>query len=169
MSLLVAMSKAAGAVVAAGLGLVGLGYGGLGGEDNSTRDEAGQVVDGGEVGAFRIRIGDCFQDPDSGSDEFESVEAVPCTQAHDNEAYAAFNLSGNDYPGVSEVQQLADQGCFDRFAGFVGVEYEDSSFDFWSMYPTEGSWDQLDDREILCAVYNNDLTRATGTARNSAR
>lgn len=161
------MSKAAGAVVAAGLGLVGLGYGGLAGEDNTTRDEAGQVVDGGEVGAFRIRIGDCFQDPDTTTDEFESVEAVPCTERHDNEAYAAFNLNGDTFPGVSAIQEQADQGCYDRFSSFVGVAYDESELDFWSMYPSEGSWDQLDDREVVCAVYNYDLTQAIGSAKNS--
>ena len=163
------MSRAAGAVVVAGLGLVGLGYSGLAGEDNSTRDESGQIVDAGEVGAFRIRIGDCFQDPDLSNEEFESVEAVPCSGPHDNEVYAAFNIGGDDYPGSDSVVEQASLGCYDRFEAFVGMSYEESLLDFFPMYPTEGSWEELDDREVVCAVYNGDLTPSIGSAKNSAK
>ncbi len=163
------MSRAVGAVVVAGLGLVGLGYSGLAGEDNSTRDEAGQIVDGGEVGAFRIRIGDCFQDPDLSEEEFESVQAVPCSGLHDNEAYGAFNIPGDDYPGDESVVEQASLGCYERFEAFIGLSYEESLLDFFPMYPTEGSWDGLDDREVVCAIYNGDLTQATGSAKNSAK
>ena len=83
--------------VAAGLGLVGVGYAGLAGEDNTTRDNAGQVVEGGELGALRIRIGDCFLDTEGST--IEAVDAVPCTQSHKFEVYAAFNLAyGTDDP-----------------------------------------------------------------------
>lgn len=138
-------------------------------ESSQGLGESGQIVDGGEVGAFRIRIGDCFQDPDLSSEEFESVDAVPCSGPHDNEAYAAFNLPGDDYPGEESVVEQASIGCYERFEGFVGTAYADSSLDFFPMYPTEGSWEELDDREILCAVYNSDFSPATGSAKNSAR
>lgn len=163
------MSKAAGAVVAAGLGLVGLGYGGLSGEDNTTRNDAGEIVDAGGVGAFRIRVGDCFQDPDFENDGFESVEAVPCSVPHANEAYAAFNLDGDTFPGDTRIGELADEGCYQRFEPFVGMAYQDSTLSFWVMFPSEGSWEELNDREVVCAVYNTDESPQVGSVRNSAR
>lgn len=57
----------------AGLGLVGAGSLGLAGEDNTTRDETGAVVDGGEVGAFRVRLGDCLQDATDGDFDHREV------------------------------------------------------------------------------------------------
>ncbi len=155
--------------VAAGLGLVGVGYAGLAGEDNTTRDNSGEVVEGGELGAFRIRVGDCFVDPLDGS-TIEAVDAVPCTQPHMFEVYAAFNLAydtDDPYPGQSVVHELTDDGCYGRFIEFVGLEYEESSFEFGAVYPTKDSWDELDDREVLCVISNYDGSMKTGTAQNA--
>jgi hypothetical protein len=151
--------------VAAGLGLVGIGYAGLGGQDNTTRNDTGEIVEGGELGAFRIRLGDCFRDT-IGS-EIESVDAVPCSGPHMYEVYGAFNLPGDEYPGVAAVNERADQGCYDRFGTFVGIEYEFSKYDFGSITPTPESWAELDDREILCLISNYDGTSKTGSARNT--
>ena len=126
--------------VAAGLGLVGAGYAGLAGEDNTTRDNSGQVVEGGELGAFRIRVGDCFVDPLAGS-TFEAVDAVPCTQPHMFEVYAAFNLAyGTDdpFPGQSVVDDLTSDGCYTRFTPFVGLQYEESIFEIGSVVSDQG-------------------------------
>jgi hypothetical protein len=155
--------------VAAGLGLVGVGYAGLAGQDDTTRDDAGQIVEGGELGALRIRVGDCFLDPMSGS-TIEAVDAVPCSQPHMFEVYAAFNLAfGTDdpFPGGSAVDGLVDDGCYSRFFEFVGLGYEESIFDFSALYPTNLSWDEVDDREVLCLISNHDGSMKSGTARNA--
>ena len=155
--------------VAAGLGLVGVGYAGLAGQDDTTRDDTGQIVEGGELGALRIRVGDCFLDPMSGS-TIEAVDAVPCTQPHMFEVYAAFNLDyGTDdpFPGISAVDGLVDEGCYSRFPEFVGLEYEESTFDFSAIYPTSQTWEKLDDREVLCLIGNHDGSMKSGTARNA--
>lgn len=155
---------------AAGLGLVGVGYAGLAGEDNTTRDESGAVVDGGEVGAFRIRLGDCLLAAPDG--DFESIEAVPCEQSHQNEVYAAFNLPFPDsaaFPGRDAVGAAADEGCLERFEPFVGVEYQVSEFGISSITPSEGSWTEVDDREVLCLISEYDGTPKTGSARGTNR
>ncbi len=151
----------------AGVGLVGAGYAGLGGQDNSTRDEAGQIVEAGEVGAFRIRVGDCFNA--EAADEIESVAGVPCSQPHDGEAYYAFFLPEGDgsYPGEDAVLEQAIERCLDQFVPFVGHDYQTSELDFWPMYPTEGSWDHLDDREVLCVLANYDGTKKVGAGENA--
>ncbi len=153
---------------AAGLGLVGVGLVGLGGEDNTTRDEAGAIVESGEVGAFRIRLGDCIDG--LGLGEIESVEGVPCDSAHELEVYFAFNLPDGDgsYPGDEAVGLASEEECFDAFEPFVGLDYQESTFGFKSLTPTEASWNSIDDREVLCMIGNYDGTPKTGSARGSA-
>src|SRR5262245_16433271 len=138
---------------AAGLGLVGVGYAGLAGQDDTKRDASGAVVEGGELGAFRIRVGDCFNDVAQGA--FESVTAIPCSEPHVYEVYAAFFVNGDSdapYPGDTTLASDADSGCVDRFEGFVGTSFERSIYDGQSITPTRESWEQLDDREILCVL-----------------
>lgn len=153
----------------AGLGLVGASYLGLAGEDNTTRNESGAVVAGGEVGAFRIRLGDCLMAAPDG--DFESIAAVPCADSHHNEVFGAFNLPGTseDFPGRDAIASAADAGCLERFEPFVGREYELSIYGISSVTPTEGSWNEVDDREVLCMISNYDGTPKSGSARNADR
>jgi hypothetical protein len=151
----------------AGLGLVGLGYAGVGGQDDTTRDDSGAIVEEGELGAFRIRIGDCIGG--DLADQVESVEGVPCDGPHQLEVYYAFNLPEGDgtFPGDLAVAEQAEEGCFNAFEPFVGLNYAESIYDFTTLTPTQGSWDGLDDREVLCMIGNYDGTQKTGTARNT--
>ncbi len=152
----------------AGLGLVGAGYAGLAGQDDTTRDESGAVVEGGELGAFRIRLGDCFGE--TSGDSVESVDAVPCDQPHRYEVFAAFNLAYPDsatYPGRAAVQDEADNDCLSRFAGFVGTSYEESIYGIGAITPSDGSWDEVDDREVFCVISNYDGSFKTGSAEGT--
>jgi hypothetical protein len=150
----------------AGLGLVGAGYLGTAGQDQTVRDEAGRVVEAGELGAFRIRLGDCIDLGDV--TEFESVAGVPCDQPHEGEVYHAFELAGSTWPGVAVVEQQAADGCYARFQAFVGAPYETSRYDIATITPTQGTWDEFDDREVLCVVTHYDGTKKQGTARGAA-
>jgi hypothetical protein len=152
----------------AGLGLVGVGYAGVAGQDDSTRDSTGAVVEGGQVGALRIRTGDCMGDIPGST--FETVDAVPCAQPHKYEVFAAFNLPFDNsaaFPGEESIATLSDDGCADRFAGFVGLAYEQSIYMYGMTFPTAGTWDEVDDREVLCLISNYDGTTKQGTARDS--
>lgn len=151
----------------AGLGLVGVGYAGLGGQDDTTRSDGGAIMAEGELGAFRIRIGDCTGDVFDGP--VESVQGVPCDGPHMLETYHAFNLADGSYPGDEAVSDLADDGCHAAFEPFVGLSYEESIYGISSLTPTDESWNQLDDREVLCFVGNYDDTVKVGTAHQTER
>ena len=161
-----ALGRLIGAGVA-GLGLVGAGLTGLAFDDNSVRDETGEITEGGEVGAFRVRLGDCMVDPGEGM--IESVEAVPCADPHDLEIYHAFNLVGSsaDYP--SDMDMQADNGCYNAFEPFVGKSYESSVYDYMIITPTEQSWKELDDREVLCALTSYDGQATFGSGQGTAQ
>ena len=167
-----AIGRLIGAVAgAAGIGAVGIGYAGIAGQDDTTRDEeTGEVVEGGEIGAFRIRVGDCLADVTVG--EFESAEAVPCSTPHLVEVYAAFNLEGDldaPFPGVSTVTDSAEAECLHRFAPFVDHPFATSIFDIQTITPAEEGWQRLDDREVLCLIGRYDGSLKTGSAEGAGR
>ena len=68
------------------------------------RDESGAIVGEGSIDAFSMRVGDCFNDIDS-FDEVSSVPGVPCSEPHDNETYAVFDVSIEEYPGDDRFAQ----------------------------------------------------------------
>ncbi len=134
--------------------------------DESTRDDAGNVVEAGEVGVFVMQVGDCYEDFESGL--IETLEAQPCAQEHGLEVYAKFDMPAGVWPGEDAVDTAGIDGCYDRFEGYVGASYEVSVFDYTFLSPTEESWSQIDDREIVCVLARIDGEPNLGTAKGSA-
>ena len=145
--------KGAVAVVAAAIGI----------STAATRNPAGEITGAGSVGAFEMRVGDCFDDEAFAATQISEVPAVPCSQPHDNEVYATFDIPGDKWMGDERVEELAFEGCLERFAGSVGRSYEESVYDFTAIWPSEGSWKRLDDREVLCVGYHMEFETLTGT------
>jgi hypothetical protein len=113
-----------------------------------------------------MRAGDCFDDATFGS-EVAEVPAVPCAQAHDNEVYATFDVPGDAFPGQDQLDELAEQGCLDRFAAAIGAPYEESVLVFTTLIPSENSWNRRDDREVICVAYHMELEKLTGSVLGS--
>jgi len=146
-----------------GAGVIGVGY-----FTQVERDESGAIVDAGDVDAFEIRLGDCFNDAgSSGAEEISTIDGVPCSEPHDNEVYALVNLTQSSFPGDEAIETLAFEACLDKFQSFVGKDYESSQLDIFPIYPTRQSWNDLDDREVVCALYDLDLKKLAGTMRGS--
>ncbi len=137
--------------------------------DDTTRNDQNQIVESGGLGAFSIEVGDCLNLPSELS-EVQSVEGVPCSEAHGAQAFAIFDLTGFDdgFPGSEAFQEQAGEGCYQRFEGFVGIPYENSELYFTTLEPTQESWAQLDDREIVCLLVPESGTFSYD-ARNSKR
>ena len=129
------------------------------------RDGSGAIVGAGSVDAFQMRVGDCFDDGSTFNDEeVNSVPGVPCGQPHDNEVYAVFDVSASSFPG-EKMADMAHESCVQRFEAFVGKDYESSSLDVATLYPTRESWQQQNDREVICAVYDIDTKKLTGSVK----
>jgi hypothetical protein len=120
------------------------------GADEPTRDASGQVEEAGDVRVDRVRVGDCFDAQDAV--EVDELPLVPCNERHDHEIYEAFDLTGESWPGQEEVERLAAEGCLGPFADYVGVSLADSSLDAFPITPSEESWTEDDDRQVLCVV-----------------
>lgn len=158
------MSRIVGFVAAGAIGAVVAGYNYF---TEADRDSSGEIVNSGNLSSFEMRVGDCFNDTDAffENDEVSSIPAVPCSESHDNEVYAVFNLGSEKYPGDDVVYDLASDGCLDRFQGFVGRDYESSALDFFAIYPTRDSWQQLNDREVVCSLYDMELAKLEGSVK----
>lgn len=130
---------------------------------DADRDSAGSIIDAGNVDAFQVRVGDCFDDITGSSDEVMSVPGVPCSEPHDNEAFAVIHMTFAEYPGDEAIAGHAYDACMDRFETFVGRDYETSSLEIFTLYPSPESWHQ-GDREVVCAVYDVNATKLVGSA-----
>ena len=143
--------------------LAAIGFAIYGAATEADRDDTGAIVGEGNVDAFQVRVGDCFDDGSS-LDEISSLPGVPCADPHDNEAYAVFDVTIESYPGNEAMGELANDSCMERFETFVGLDYDSSSLDIFTMYPSTESWAQ-NDREVVCAIYDMNAAKLVGSAQ----
>ena len=149
--------------------LIAVGFIGYKAMTSADRDASGAIVDAGSVDAFKIRVGDCFDDGDPSAAEVGSLPAVPCSEPHDNEVYAVFDVSVAAFPEGDAMGQLAFNSCKERFSSFVNLDYDSSSLDIMTLYPSAESWSRQSDREVVCAVYEMNGEKLTGSAKGLAQ
>ena len=123
---------------------------------------------GGNV--FDIGVGDCFNYEES--EEISDVELIQCDDPHQREVYAVVSIevaAGLAYPGDSRVGEVAWNLCLERFDEFVGTPYFDSVLDIETFLPTRDSWEDIDDREVTCLLYDIEDLYMEGSMRGSGR
>ncbi|MDQ7993645.1 MAG: septum formation family protein [Propionicimonas sp.] len=131
----------AAAVAATALGLAGC-------ASDGPRNSAGQVTESSPADAFSLRVGDCTGPLTTGT--IEQVVLVPCAEPHSWEAFAATELTGDDFPGAGSVQDQAEEFCNARFKDFVGVSAGKSDYDLTVLQPTRQTWTSAGDRTVTC-------------------
>ncbi len=122
--------------------------------DTSERDELGRVVGQGQVGVSVLRKGDCVVDADDLIGELSSVEVVPCTEAHEAQVFAVFDVgaaAGEDWPGQQSMDRMAQQGCSERLDA-VDPDALTGDLGLVFLSPSEASWNKADDREVICFI-----------------
>jgi hypothetical protein len=138
-------------------------------QDSSTRDEEGNITEGGDVGVFALAEGDCFVDPPSGN--LNEVEAVPCDEPHSSEVFALFDVDGDNdapFPGDPEIQAQAEENCGgDLFEEYVGAPFQESTLGVTFITPTQQTWEQVDDREVICVAQSGDGSDLTESVAGS--
>jgi hypothetical protein len=145
----------------------------IGCSDGPERDDSGQIVGEGNLGVFDFNVGDCFQYPQvqtaGGATGIADVQAVPCYTPHDNEVFYLHDLSGQfaDFPGEAQVDDASSAACQAQFQAYVGQASESSRLNYTWLSPTSETWDDNDDREVVCALYDNDRLKLTASMRNS--
>ena len=162
------------AIIIAGLALSGMALSGcsviqdLLGEETVARDaDSQEVVGAGSADVFNLHVGDCFNDETSDGGVTD-VPAVPCAEPHDNEIYFIYDLPDGEFPGDAAVETAANEGCAAEFEAFVGIAYEASVLDHWAIYPSEDTWTQIGDREVVCSVWEPGV-KVSGSLAGAAR
>lgn len=130
----------------------------------ATRDEDGQVTEAGENSVFEIQVGDCMG-ASTGS-EVSSVEAVPCTDAHDDEVFFLFDMPEGDFPGGDAIDEASSTQCEEAFVAYVGVDSATSTYEWATYVPTTETWEN-GDREVVCLAYAEDGSQTTGSIKGS--
>ena len=119
---------------------------------------------------FDLAEGDCYNYDES--EEVTDVDFVPCDEPHQREVYAVLSFlesPGLPFPGSARVNDVAFDLCLERFDEFVGRPYSDSLLDVETFAPTRDSWEDLDDREVTCSLYDLEEFYMEGSMRGSGR
>ncbi len=155
------MKRFIGAAAVAGIAIFG-GAGAL--DDNTTRNDSGEIVQSGGLGAFAVQIGDCVQMPDA--DLIQSFEAVPCNEPHDAQAFYSTDMVLSPPYDEDAVIAEADQICLREFENFTGEAYQDSPYYSNYLYPSQESFELRDDRQALCFITAAPGEKLTTDLRN---
>ncbi len=121
---------------------------------------------GGES-VFELEVGTCFNDEEEAGAEQQvsSVPVVDCEEPHDNEVFALVDLPDGEFP--ADVAEQAQQICDGEvFAEYLGVPMLESEYSAMTIYPTAETWAD-GDREVVCALYRDDLEKMTGLQRGA--
>ncbi|WP_156159126.1 septum formation family protein [Demequina gelatinilytica] len=122
------------------------------------------------VEELELAVGECVDESSlSGSDEEEqqvgSLPRVDCAGEHDAEVYYVEDLTDSSLP--DDVADRADQICYEQYAGYVGVAFEDSRYYYVSLYPSSSTW-AYGDRQIACMLVGEAGERLTGSLKGAA-
>lgn len=154
-------------IAAAGITLSGCSL--LGQVDNIT----GGDDTTGDDDVFQIKVGECFNDDTPEGETVSEVQKVDCAEPHIWEAYESVIVEEGDgtYPGEDVVTAKSETDCKAAFADYVGIDYDSSTLYLSFYYPTEETWTQINDREILCIVTTTEdfATKTTGSVKGSAK
>ena len=163
------MSKIGGVVVAGVLAVGGIGAyekWGKGGEDNTVRDQSGEIVEQGELGVFVLSVGDCFI---AGVGELATTTGVPCSSSHNFEVAGEFTLIADVFPGETSMKSQAETNCLSLISSYVGdldkafLRYPNLG---WSpIVPTIRSFAE-GDRLVQCIIGFYNEEKLSGSLRN---
>ncbi|HML52243.1 MAG TPA: septum formation family protein [Propionicimonas sp.] len=118
------------------------------------------------IGAFDVRVGDCTGELPSGG--ISSVTLIPCGQEHYWEAFHSAKLTEETYPGQTAINEEGTKLCKAAFTEFVGVAPTKSTLKFTFFYPTQDTWQNTGDREVLC-ILGSPKGGLTGSAKDTKK
>ena len=78
------------------------------------------------------------------------MRVLPCSEPHEGEVYATFELSGSDYPGGREIERFALGGC-QREAVAALPPDDETLYDLVYLAPSQQTWER-GDRTVSCVL-----------------
>ena len=119
-------------------------------------------------------IGECVNLPDG--EVIDDYETVDCAEPHDGEVFALPQMP--DAEGApfdsSAVTAFANDRCQGQaFTDYVGQAWDTSAIYSSAVSPSQDSWDNANDREVVCLLVGAPLedgsgfSQLTGSKQNS--
>ena len=114
---------------------------------DAEREATGEVTASGAVDAFDVQGGRQQPRP-------TTVQRPKCRRAggpmragaHRRGLPLVRSRGRRGIPGEDKVISLADEGCLQQFEAFVGLPPEQSRLKISTLFPTDETWEQFDDR-----------------------
>jgi Domain of unknown function (DUF4190)/Septum formation len=116
-----------------------------------SRDDSGTITSSGSVSATALRPGDCVNNLNTTTATVLSLPAVPCSQAHEGEVFAVFDLADGPYPGENAITNQATSGCQARIDAYSPTAGTDGTYTLVWIYPRQQDWAK-GSREITCVA-----------------
>jgi hypothetical protein len=116
------------------------------------------------------KVGTCLLVGDKIATEISSLPTIDCAKEHTHEIYGTIVLTDDQfkvYPGTDALGAVAQRECTRQFEPYVGSGPRDTSLFYSWLLPTLGSWNDHDDRTILCVAGTFDNSMLTGTIKQS--
>jgi hypothetical protein len=129
------------------------------GDDDDTKAHSQDVLDV-EPGAEQPV---CLQVTDDLPAEVTKLPVIDCAEPHTHEVYATVVSSESVYPGVDALGSFAQVKCLSAFEDFVGISAFDSDLSYSWLVPTLKSWNDDDDRDVLCVLARRDGSPLVGS------
>ena len=128
---------------------------------------------GGSIARFDLRTGQCANGRVEAGRSYPANRAVPCGAEHDFEVYEATSTPGPDvtaadYPDPRDLAAFADDHCLLAFEAYVGINIDDSGLDYAGVVPSRDAW-AAGERTVVCALWQMDGERLSGSARDTHR
>lgn len=97
--------------------------------------------------------GECLQVNDGLGAQVAKLPVIDCAKSHTHEIFAKVkDTTDQVYPGQASLEQLAETKCYGAFEAYVLISPFDSSLYITWIVPSLGSWNDKDDRTILCVL-----------------
>jgi Septum formation len=109
----------------------------------------------------------CMEVTEALPPEVKELPIIDCAQPHTHEIFATLLSTESVYPGVEALGSFAQVKCLSAFEDFVGISAFDSSLSYTWLVPSLQSWNDKDDREVLCVLARRDGSPLVGTMRGT--
>ncbi|MGK0275563.1 MAG: hypothetical protein ACI9N0_001949 [Ilumatobacter sp.] len=123
------------------------------------------VLDVGDGG-----VGTCLAfDVTTSASVTELPKVDNCTVEHSHEIFAVVDSTAEVYPGFEQLEEEAQASCITGFQEYVGISPFDSELFYSWLVPTLDTWENDNDREIICVAGSADGRPLTESIKGTER
>ncbi|MFT6293146.1 MAG: hypothetical protein ACJAR2_003768 [Ilumatobacter sp.] len=133
----------------------------------SGSDDDNGITDEDVTKLGQTAVGTCLQFGDDVREEITKLPVIACNVPHSHEIYAIVTSGETVYPGFDALEETALTECLGAFEGYIGVSPFDSSLMYSWLVPTLNSWNEEEDREIICVAANGNAAPLSQSLRDS--